>query len=330
MLSKLQAIFESFTPSDQVIFYAFPLFATVIVLELVINFFQERQLYKGIDTVASVSMGIGSLFVNILMKAAAFFAYTFLYNNFHIFELDSVWWVWVLLIFADDLSFYWHHRLSHEVRILWAAHVNHHSSTNLNYSTALRQSWTELFHKYFFWLWLPIIGFKPWMILTMMSFSLIFQFLQHTKLVRKLGPLEWIFNTPSAHRVHHASNIRYMDKNHAGMLIIWDRLFGTYQEELDEDEPIYGITNNINTYNPVKIATHEYSSIWQDLKQMPTFGDKVRLLINPPGWSPNGPNQTARFLQKQLHLEEQRTGVIKPSHKDAEKAPKPKSETKAA
>jgi len=237
-------MFDSLTPSDQVIIYALPLFLIVIVLEFVVNFIQDRKLYNGKDSVASITMGIGSLFVNLGMKVVAFAAYTFLYE-FRIFDLGDAWWVWVLLFFADDLSFYWHHRLSHEVRILWAAHVNHHSSVNLNYSTALRQSWTELFHKYLFWLWLPIVGFQPWMILVMMSFSLIFQFLQHTRLVKKLGPIEWIFNTPSHHRVHHASNVRYMDRNHAGMLIIWDRLFGTFQEELDEDEPIYGITNNI-------------------------------------------------------------------------------------
>ena len=114
------------------------------------------------------------------------------------------------------------------------------------------------------------------------------------------------------------------------MLIIWDRLFGTFQEELDQDEPIYGITNNINTYNPLKIATHEYGSIWHDMKQMPTFKDKLKLLFYPPGWSPNGPNQTAKFLQKQLHLEEQKSGVVKPSHKDAVKKTTPTQQTIAA
>ncbi len=323
-------MFDSLTPSDQVIMYAIPLFLTAIILELAVNFIHDRKMYHGLDSISSIAMGTGSLFVNLGMKAVAFAVYTFLYQ-FRLFDLGDTWWVWVVLFFADDLSFYWHHRLSHEVRILWAAHVNHHSSVNLNYSTALRQSWTELFHKYFFWLWLPLVGFQPWMILVMMSFSLIFQFLQHTRLVGKLGPIEWIFNTPSHHRVHHASNVRYMDRNHAGMLIVWDRLFGTFQEELDEDEPIYGITTNIDTYNPIKIATHEYGSIWQDLKKMPTVKDKVKLLLYPPGWSPEGPNQTAKFLQKQLHLEEQRTGIVLPSHKDAvKKAPAPQAETTIA
>ncbi len=324
------SFFESLEPSDAVIMFAIPLFLTAIVLELIFNFVHDRHLYHGKDSIASISMGIGSLFMNLGMKALAMLAYGFLYQ-FRIFEgLETYWWAWVILFFADDFSFYWHHRLSHEVRILWAAHVNHHSSVNLNFSTALRQSWTELFHKYIFWLWLPIVGFPPWMILTMMSFSLIFQFLQHTRLVGKLGPIEWIFNTPSSHRVHHASNIRYMDRNHAGVLIIWDRLFGTYQEELDEDEPVYGITTNIYTYNPIKIASHEYSAIWSDLKTMPTFKDKVKLLLYPPGWSPNGPDQTAKFLQKQLHLEEERTGVVKPTHKDASRHTAPQAETIAA
>ncbi|CAN5281765.1 sterol desaturase family protein [soil metagenome] len=323
-------MFDSLNSSDKVILYAIPLFLIAIILEFVVNAIEDRKLYNGKDSIASIAMGMGSLFVNLGMKALALIVYGFLYQ-FRIFEgLETHWWAWVILFFADDFSFYWHHRLSHEVRILWAAHVNHHSSVNLNYSTALRQSWTELLHKYLFWLWLPIIGFHPIMILTVMSISLIFQFLQHTRLVKKLGPIEWIFNTPSSHRVHHASNVRYMDRNHAGILIIWDRIFGTYQEELDEDEPIYGITTNIDTYNPVKIATHEYAAIWHDLKQMPTFKDKVKLLLYPPGWSTNGPNQTAKFLQKQLHLEEQKTGMIKPSHKDAVKATPPQAETIAA
>src|SRR5690606_38938926 len=160
----------------------------------------------------------------------------------------------------------WHHRLSHEVRILWAAHLNHHSSMRLNFATALRQSWAEQLYKYVFWLWMPLVGFPPLMIMIMISLSLIYQFLQHTQFIGKLGMLESFFITPSYHLVHHAYNVRYLDRNHAGVLIIWDRLFGTFQEEKENEKPIYGITENIHTYNPLIIATHEFANIWRDVK----------------------------------------------------------------
>ncbi|MDX2002252.1 MAG: sterol desaturase family protein [Chitinophagales bacterium] len=302
---------ELITQGDKPVLYAIPLFLIAIFLELAIDFYQKRKIYHDAkDSLASITMGIGSLIIGVGVKAFYFLIYFWLYNNLNVFgspEAASAtlgpdkWYAWVLLFFLDDFSFYWHHRLSHEVRILWAAHVNHHSSVNLNFAVALRQSWAEIFYKYIFWLWLPILGFHPVMILTMMSISLVYQFLQHTTLVKKLGPLEWFFNTPSHHRVHHASNIKYLDRNHAGILIIWDRLFGTFQEE-DEEAPQYGITVNIHTYNPIKIASHEFVAIWQDVKSAKNWKDKLKYIFYPPGWSPEGPNRTAKYLQKQLKL----------------------------
>lgn len=293
-------MFQEYINLEDPVLYAMPLFALAILLEIGINIYRKLNLYDLKDSAACIAMGLGSLVVAFGVKLTAFIVYTFLYQ-FRFFELSyQDWWVWVFLFFADDFSFYWHHRLSHEVRILWAAHVNHHSSQNLNLSTALRQSWTELFHKYIFWAWMPIVGFSPWMILFMQSISLIFQFLQHTKVVGKLGPLEWVFNTPSHHRVHHASNIRYLDRNHAGILIIWDRLFGTFVEE-DENEPcVYGITENIDSYNPLVIATHEYRNLWKDIKSAPRFSDKLKYMFYPPGWSHNGPDKTANYLRREL------------------------------
>lgn len=289
------------------VLYAFPLFVIAMITELVLIYLDKRKNYEIKDSAASIAMGIGSLIIGIAVKLTAFLFFTFL-HQYAIFDIGFQWWAWVLLFFADDFTFYWHHRLSHEVRILWAAHVNHHSSENLNFSTALRQSWTELFYKNIFWIWLPIIGFEPIMIFTMMSISLIYQFLPHTELVGKLArPIEFIFNTPSHHRVHHSSNIRYLDKNHGGTLIIWDRLFGTFQEELDVDQPKYGITVNIKTYNPLKIASHEFVSIWRDIKRVDSWKDKIRYLVNPPGWSPEGPYKTAKYLQQQLKSDETQT-----------------------
>ena len=212
-------------------------------------------------------MGLGVIVIGLLTKTLYFLLFSWIFQ-FRIFELENTWWMWVLLLFADDFSFYWHHRLSHEVRILWAAHVQHHSSQRLNLAVALRQSWGEPFYKYLFYCWIPLLGFDPIYIFIMQAISLIYQFFQHTELVGNLGPIEWIFNTPSHHRVHHAVQHQYLDRNHAGILIIWDRLFGTFVQEKKEEKPIYGITNNIDSFNPLTIATHEYVNIWKDVKKL--------------------------------------------------------------
>ena len=173
----------------------------------------------------------------------------------------------MLLFFAEDFTYYVFHRTSHECRFFWASHVVHHSSQRYNLGTALRQTWTGgISFSFIFWLWLPLIGFPPIMIMTMQAISLLYQFWIHTELIRTLGPLEAFFNTPSHHRVHHASNLRYLDRNHAGTLIIWDRLFGTFEPEDAAEPPIYGLTRNIDTYNPVRIAFHEWWDIARDLR----------------------------------------------------------------
>ena len=193
-------------------------------------------------------MGLGVVVVGLLTKTFYFMVFSLIYP-FRLFELQNTWWMWVLLLFADDFSFYWHHRMSHQIRFLWAAHIQHHSSVNMNFSVALRQSWTEPFYKYLFYLWMPLLGFNPIYIFIMQAISLIYQFFQHTELIRNLGPIEWIFNTPSHHRVHHAVQHKYLDRNHAGILIIWDRIFGTFIKEDQKNLPIYGITQRKNFYN---------------------------------------------------------------------------------
>src|ERR1035437_9306783 len=207
------------------VFYFIPGFIILILAELFINYKQNLHLFERSDSIACIGMGIGSLFIDLVMKTLAYLAYNFIFTHYAIFKIGWQWWAWLLILFADDLTFYIHHRLSHTVRILWAAHVNHHSSEQYNLAVALRQSWTELFYKYIWWLWLPLVGFQPIMILIMMSLSLIYQFWVHTKTIGKLGFIELFMNTPSHHRVHHASNIRYLDRNHAGIFIIWDKLF---------------------------------------------------------------------------------------------------------
>lgn len=285
--------------SDDPTVYAIPVFIAFILIEVIINIRRNLELYEFKDSAACISMGLGVVVIGILTKSFAYFLFMVVYQ-FRLFDLPNVWWMWVLLLLADDFSFYWHHRLSHSIRILWAAHIQHHSSTRMNFSVALRQSWGEPFYKYIFYLWMPLMGFHPVWMMVMQAFSLIYQFFQHTELVHKLGPLEWIFNTPSHHRVHHATQVKYLDRNHAGILIIWDRMFGTFEEEDDAEKPVYGITSNIESYNPLYIASHEYRNIWRDVKRAPKLTDKLKYIFYPPGWSHDGPNQTSKYLQGKL------------------------------
>lgn len=296
---------------DPVTGFAVPVFFVLLVLEFAVLQLQRRQTYPRADALASLAMGIGSAPINVVMKTVAFLVFSALYQ-LRLFDLPmGAAWVWVLLVFADDLAFYMHHRACHSVRLFWAGHVNHHSSTHYNFAVALRQSWGELTHKYIWWLWLPLVGFHPLMILMMMAFSLIFQFFLHTTLVGRMGILEAVLNTPSHHRVHHASNIRYLDRNHAGIFIIWDRLFGTFEPERDDEPVVYGLTSNIRTVNPLRIASHEYASLFRDVRNAPTFGAKLRYLFKPPGWSHDGSTKTAGELQREFKASERTTSALR-------------------
>lgn len=269
--------------------YAVPVFLLVLILEAVSYRFlpdDEERGFEVRDTATSLSMGIGSLVVGLPWKAVAVVAYAGLYQlaPWHL-PVDA-WWTWVLLFLADDVAYYWFHRLHHEMRVLWASHVVHHSSQFYNLSTALRQSWTPM-TSLPFWLPLALLGFPPWMILLQQAISLIYQFFLHTERVDRLWrPIEWIFNTPSHHRVHHASNAGYLDRNYAGILIVWDRLFGTFSPEAVR--PVYGLTKNISTYNPVRVAFGEYAALWRDVRTAGRWRDRVGYLVRRPGWMPAG------------------------------------------
>lgn len=304
MFEKLHSILDTVPKElyDDPIMFAGPVFALIIFTEVVISIQRKRELYEFKDSAASFGTTVGVVLIGSVTKTGAYLVMMAVYQ-FRLFDFDvAMWWYWVLLFFAEDFTFYWHHRLSHEIRVLWAAHVNHHSSQKLNYSVAIRQSWVEVIYKYIFWLWLPLIGFDPLYILLFQSFNVIYQFWPHTQLIRKVGPLEWIFNTPSHHRVHHSSNAIYLDRNHAGILIIWDRMFGTFQEELDEEPCVYGITNNINTFNPLKFQALGYIDLWKDISQAEKISDKLRYIFKPPGWSHDGPDKTSSNLRREAHL----------------------------
>ncbi|OHX64627.1 sterol desaturase family protein [Flammeovirga pacifica] len=296
---KLSEFLQQLT-QDKLLYFALPVFMIAIIIEYQV----AKEKYKRKDTQVSLLMMVFAAIVEFLPKVAAFIFFFYLNDISPLKDIvQRRWWAWLLLFFLDDFSYYWFHRLNHEVRLFWAGHVTHHSSEFMNFGTALRQGVGERVHKFFFWLWLPLIGFDPLMIFTMMGISLIYQFWVHTELVDKCPKIiEFLFNTPSHHRVHHASNIRYLDCNHAGMLIIWDRIFGTFSEELKGiDTPVYGLTENINTYHPIKVITHEYQALWKDIKRAQNFSDKVKYLFKSPGWSHDGEDKRAKTLRKNLH-----------------------------
>jgi len=279
--------------------YAVPAFIALMLIEATVG---ARHLRRNVhddlhDTWASLGMGVGSVVINLFWKSVVFSYFAFLHSLSPL-RLGYEWWVWAAALIADDICYYWFHRLSHEVRFLWAAHVNHHSSRKYNLSTALRQPWTTPFTSLWFWTPMPLLGFDPAMILTVQAVSLLYQFWIHTEAIDNLGPLEAVFNTPSHHRVHHAKNVRYLDRNHGGILIVWDRFFGTFAREIEP--PVYGLTKDIDTYNLVDIAFHEWRALWRDVRKPNPLRVRLGYLVNPPGWSPDGSTKTANELRAAL------------------------------
>jgi len=285
---------------QDLVHWAIPGFIVLMIVESTFSALQDARLYEVKDTAASLSMGIGNVIIKLLFKIPIISAYFVVYQ-FSLFEIKPVWWAWIVLFFAEDLTYYVFHRVSHECRFFWASHINHHSSQFYNLSTALRQTWTGVLTGFVFWLWLPLVGFHPFMVMTMQAISLIYQFWIHTETIGKLGALEWFMNTPSHHRVHHGTNIKYLDRNHGGILIIWDRLFGTFQAE--EETVVYGLSKNINTFNPIKIAMHEWQALWQDVRNAAGLSTKLSYIFRPPGWSPDGSRKTVKELQRELRGE---------------------------
>ncbi len=299
----LQNIIEQLQ-NDKAIPFAIPIFLLSMLVEWYIGKKENPELYQTKDMLVSISMGIFSGIVEFFPKVLAFLAFFYLHEISPLKNtIDRQWWAWILLFFFDDFAYYWFHRLNHEVRLFWAGHVPHHSSEKYNYGTALRQGVGERIHKFIFWLWIPLLGFDALMIFMMMGLNLVYQFFVHTDLVYKL-PLwfERIFNTPSHHRVHHASNTRYLDRNHAGVLIIWDKLFGTFSEETEKEKPVYGLTTNIETYNPFQVATHEYSAIIKDVLRAKSWKDKLKYIFYAPGWSHDGKDLRAKTLRKGMEV----------------------------
>lgn len=270
--------------------YAIPVFIAFLVLELVSLRALAESVpgrYRGYDFAdakASLVAGLGSLVVTVVTRTLALVGYAALYAASPL-RLDAHrWYTWMGVLLGVDLLWYLYHRASHRVRIMWAGHQAHHNSLYFNYSTALRQKWNPWF-ELLFWVPLPLLGVPPWMIFFAFSINLIFQFFVHTERVDRLpAPIEFVFNTPSHHRVHHASDPDYLDKNYGGILIIWDRLFGSYVAE--SHRPTYGLTKNIDTSSPLRVQYYEYGAIARDVRAARSWRERLGYMFAAPGWEP--------------------------------------------
>jgi sterol desaturase/sphingolipid hydroxylase (fatty acid hydroxylase superfamily) len=265
---------------------AIPVFFALIGLELLLTRVLERDSYSLADSLNDLSCGIVQQLVEVFAKTALFAGYVFLYGTVRVLDIPmSSAWAWVACFLGVDFFYYWFHRTSHEVNAVWATHVVHHQSEEFNLTVALRQGAFQGAFSWVFYLPLALLGFPPLMFLTLSSVNTLYQFWIHTRAIGKLGPLEWVLNTPSNHRVHHGRNPKYIDRNHGGTLIVWDRLFGTYQAE--EEEVAYGITTPLRSWNPVWANLHYWVELWGKARRTARPLDKVRMFLKRPGWHPD-------------------------------------------
>ncbi|MDQ3748603.1 MAG: sterol desaturase family protein [Acidobacteriota bacterium] len=259
---------------------AIPIFALLIAVEAYLVIRENRENFDRKDTWSNIFIGFMSVAWGALFGLVTSLIYLWAYELAPYKMPMNALWAWVILLFVDDFAYYWFHRISHEVRFFWNFHVVHHSSNQYNLSVAVRQSWFGGIAQWIFYLPIAFLGFPLWAFATMHGLNLIYQFWIHTKLVRKLGFLEKILNTPSHHRVHHGVNNQYLDKNYAGIFIFWDRMFGTFVEESEEVR--YGIIKPLSSYNPMWINTHGWAETWEAMKTKRTIFGKMRCLFGAP------------------------------------------------
>lgn len=261
-----------------------PIFFILIGVELIAARISHQHLYRLPDAIANLSCGITSQLSGLFLKIFAIGIYQFLFEHAALFQLEKSWLYWLGLFLLVDFAYYWAHRMSHEINLFWGGHVVHHQSEDYNLSVALRQSSLQVVWTFGFSLPIALLGFDTWDFALISSLNTLYQFWIHTETIGKMGWFEYIFNTPSHHRVHHGRDPKYIDKNHAGSLIIWDRMFGTFQEE--EEKPTYGITKPINSWNPLYANISHYVEMGKDLKLITNWKDKFKYFFMKPGWLP--------------------------------------------
>jgi len=280
------------------------LFGFVVILslfEMYFSYVHDKKHYQRRDTLTNVYLMASAFVINILTKTGTFMLLQYCYIHYRLFQISNSLVYWIVLILAQDFLYWLLHYTGHYVRLFWAMHVTHHSSEHFNLTTGFRSTVFEPLYRVFFYLPLALIGFNALDILFAYLITQIYGNVVHTQLVKKLHPIiEYIFVTPSHHRVHHASNLRYLDKNMGMVLILWDRLFGTFQEEIEQEDIRYGLTKQPEDKGPVNIIFHEFIALYNDVKNAPTYADKLKYIFYPPGWSHDGSTQTARVMQREL------------------------------
>lgn len=278
--------------------FAVPAFIALVLVEMLVARFRDPRRYDPRDTLTSLLLGFGSSIAGIVSLGAVV-ASALWVSQFALFDIGFAWWAWPLCFVLDDLAYYAFHRSAHRVRWFWASHVIHHSSQHYNLSTALRQTWTGFISLSFaFRLPLFLIGFPPEMVFFCGGLNLIYQFWIHTEMVGRCPRwFEAVMNTPSHHRVHHATNPRYLDRNYAGVFIVWDRMFGSFEPERDDDRPRYGIVKNLGSFNLLWAAFHEWVGIARDLWRAPDMRARIGYMFGPPGWSHDGSRDTSETIK---------------------------------
>ena len=259
-----------------------PIILAMILVETLFSGLNKKSLYKNKATLCTSGLLLGNILMGFTIKGATLGLHIFLYQ-FRIFDLVNLiplWAMWLMTFILIDLVFYIYHRFSHRVRFLWAIHMSHHSSEEMNFAVSMRQAWLGPISKIPFFIVLPILGLDPTIIAVAGVISTLWGVVGHTQIVGKLGPLEWILNTPSHHRVHHGANTEYIDKNYGNLLIIWDRMFGTFEPEKAKVK--YGLVNNVNTFNPIKITFMGWQSMMQDIQKAKNYKEVFSIIFGPP------------------------------------------------
>jgi sterol desaturase/sphingolipid hydroxylase (fatty acid hydroxylase superfamily) len=283
-----------------------PIYAIVIGFEIFYSYFKNKGLYSTKGILANIYLTALNMGLDILLRVVCLIVLDYFYR-FHFTDLSfNPVLYWFVLIIAEDFMFYWLHRVDHYCRFFWAVHVTHHSSEEFNLTVGFRSSVFQPLYRFIYFIPLAFFGFKGIDIMFAYSATQIFGILSHTQTVGKLGFLEYFLVTPSHHRVHHASNVRYLDKNMGMLLIIWDKMFGTFQEEKESDPVKYGLTKNIETYNPINMVFHEWVNIFKDLRKKCSFKHKFMYVFGPPGWSHDGSTKTSNQLRTELSMKEKK------------------------
>lgn len=281
-----------------------PLYAIVIAGEIIISHIQIKKYYSVKETLINVYLSILNASIDLLFRSIYLFIILQWFYSFKIFSLqDHPWLYWLFLFISEDFIFYIEHRVDHYCRIFWAVHVTHHSSDEFNLTTGFRSSVFQPLYRFIYFIPLTLLGFKPVDIVFMYALTQIYGILVHTQLIKKMPAwFEILFVSPSHHRVHHASNVLYLDKNMGMCLIVWDKIFGTFQKEMAEEPVRYGLTKPLqNQQHPVHIVLHEWKQIGKDLQKKTSFINKLKYLLKPPGWSHDGSSKTASELRKELN-----------------------------